>query len=66
MLTPQQQQALNVALINQQAQQNQPIDCTQWYNQLFSNQCPCTVCSSVSTWAGIGIAATILILVLKK
>jgi len=66
MLTPQQQQALNVASIQAQATANAPVDCTQWYNQVFSPACPCTVCSGLTTWAGLGIAATILILVLKK
>ena len=64
--TPQQQQQQNVASIQQQAQANAPPDCTQWYNQLFNTACPCTYCSGLTTWAGIGIAATILILVLKK
>jgi len=60
------QQIANVASIAAQATANAPVDCTQWYNQLFSAACPCTVCGSLTTWAGIGIAATILILVLKK
>jgi hypothetical protein len=66
MLTPQQQQQLNVASIQQQAQANAPVDCTQWYNQFFSPACPCTICTGVSGWALVGVAGVLLLLLVKK
>lgn len=65
--TPQQQQQLNLAAIQAQAQanQNNSVDCTQWYNQLFNAQCQCTYCSSVFTYAGLALAALLIIRVLK-
>jgi len=64
--TPQQTQQTNVASIQQQAVANAPVDCTQWYNQLFSSQCTCTYCSSMAGWGAVGVIGLVLLLALKK
>lgn len=64
-LSPAEQQAANVAAIQAQAQANAPVDCTQWYNQLFSPKCPCSYCTSLGGWAGIAVVGVIAFLALK-
>ena len=66
MLTPAQQQALNVAAITNNASQTAGVDCSLWYNQMFNAKCPCTSCQSIFGWLGVGLAAFVLLSMVKK
>ena len=66
MLTPQQQQALNVASIQAQAIANAPVDCTSIWNQLTSPACPCTYCSSYGSYVAIGLGLVLSVWLLGK
>jgi hypothetical protein len=66
MLTPQQQQAQNVASIQAQAVANAPADCTQLWNQLTNSACPFTYGSSAGSWLLIGGAAILGLWIFSK
>lgn len=63
--TPQQQQQANVAAITNNAKNTAGIDCSLWYNQLFSPSCPCVSCNSYAMTAGFILAAFVILKAIK-
>jgi hypothetical protein len=58
--------AAQVAAITQNTANNQPVDCTQWYNNLFNPQCTCTYCDSATFWIAVAGAGFLVLMMVTR